>query len=177
MIEYHDHEWGVPEHRDTMLLELLTLEGAQAGLSWSTILKRRADYRRVFANFDVRTVAAFTDEMIEAALSDPGIIRNRAKVVSTVNNANVVLGIQKEYGSFDAYLWSFTAGRQIISRRPDHEALPALSELSTKIGKALKKRGCNFVGPTIIYSYLQAIGIIDDHYASCFCSTMRSKLF
>jgi len=170
MIEYHDHEWGVPEHDDTMLFELLTLEGAQAGLSWATILKRRAHYRDVFAQFDIPTVAAFDDAQIAKALANPGIIRNRAKVHSTVNNANRIVALQERFGSFDAYLWQFVDGKSIVVHRGDHEPLPASNELSARISKDLKQHGFNFVGPTIIYSYLQAVGILDDHYASCFCA-------
>ena len=168
MIHYHDHEWGIPEHDERMLFELLTLEGAQAGLSWQTILKRRANYCRAFANFDLETVAAFDDGKIAECLADSGIIRNRAKILSTVGNAKAILALQKHYGSFDAYMWKFTDGRSVVSRRGDHEALPAFTPLSALISKDLKAHGFNFVGPTIVYSFLQAIGVIDDHYASCF---------
>lgn len=175
MIEYHDNDWGVPEHDDVMLFELLTLEGAQAGLSWLTVLRKRQRYRHMFAEFDVRAVAGFDEVCIEACLADAGIIRNRAKVISTVNNARHILEIQNTHGSFDTYLWGFTCGKQIVSRRADHEALPASDELSITISKDLKKRGFNFVGPTIIYSYLQAVGIVDDHYATCFCSASTNR--
>jgi DNA-3-methyladenine glycosylase I len=167
MTVYHDTEWGVPEHDDRMLFELLTLEGAQAGLSWATILKRRENYRTIFVHFEIEKVARFTNKQIETALLNPGIIRNRAKVLSTVNNAQRIVELREEFKSFDAYLWNFVNDVQIVVRRADQESLPAESELSARISKDLKKRGFAFVGPTIIYSYLQAIGIIDDHYASC----------
>jgi DNA-3-methyladenine glycosylase I len=167
MRAYHDQEWGVPSHDDTHLFEMLTLEGAQAGLSWATILNRRDGYRRAFAGFDPAKVARFTDRRLEQLLQDTGIIRNRLKVYGTRTNAQAVVRIQKEFGSFDAYLWGWVDGATIVNRPRSLADLPAKTELSDRISKDLKRRGLTFVGSTIIYSLLQSVGIVDDHLTSC----------
>jgi DNA-3-methyladenine glycosylase I len=172
MQDYHDREWGVPQHRDRALFELLTLEGAQAGLSWSTILKKRAGYRRAFARFDPRKVARFSARDAVRLMRDTGIVRNRLKIESTISNARRFLEVQRERGSFDAYLWSFVNGRPLLNRPRSRTQLPARTELSDRISKDLKRRGFRFVGSTIVYAFLQASGVVDDHLAECF----RSRL-
>jgi DNA-3-methyladenine glycosylase I len=169
--DYHDHEWGVPVHDDRDHFEMLILEGAQAGLSWETILKRRADYRRVFMNFDPVRVARMTDSDLEKCLTDPGIIRNRLKVYGTRKNAHVFLDIQKEYGTFDSYVWSFTGGKPIQNKWQSMADVPTWAPVSDALSKDLKKRGMTFVGTTIIYAYMQAIGMVNDHLTSCFRHT------
>lgn len=168
-IRYHDEEWGVPVHEDRVHFEFLILEGAQAGLSWLTVLKRRTGYNRIFKNFDPIKVAEFTEKDIEVALLDEGIIRNRLKVESAVKNAKVFLDIQKEFGSFDNYIWGYVGGKPIKNRWRDVSELPATSNLSDEVSKDLKRRGMSFVGSTIIYAHLQAAGIINDHTVDCFC--------
>ncbi|MBP6218523.1 MAG: DNA-3-methyladenine glycosylase I [Oligoflexales bacterium] len=168
MITYHDEEWGVPVHDDQKHFEFLILEGAQAGLSWATILKRREGYRKAFASFDPKKVARFNESKVEALLQDPGIIRNRLKVQSTVLNAQKFLEVQKEFGSFDTYCWSFVGGKTLKTQRTDLKSLPASSPESDAFSKDLKKRGFKFVGSTIIYAHMQAIGMVDDHLPSCF---------
>jgi len=168
MIAHHDDEWGIPSHDDRHLFEMLTLEGAQAGLSWSTILHKREGYRRAFAGFDPVQVAAFGPKEVERLLQDPGIVRNRLKVESTVNNAVRVLEVQDELGSFDAYVWSFVDGRPIVNHVRALSELPAETDLSKAISKDLKRRGFRFVGPTLIYSFMQSVGIVDDHMVGCF---------
>jgi DNA-3-methyladenine glycosylase I len=168
MVAYHDEEWGVPSHDDRHLFEMLTLEGAQAGLSWSTILRKREGYRRAFAGFDPRVVAGFTEKDVERLLADPGIVRNRLKVESTVNNAARVLEVQAEHGSLDAYLWSFVDGTPIVNRWTTLSELPAETELSKAISKDLKRRGFRFIGPTVIYAFMQTVGMVDDHTTDCF---------
>jgi len=161
-IRYHDEEWGRPVHDDRLLFEMLTLEGAQAGLSWSTILRKRANYQRAFARFDPRKVARFDARRRAALLRDPGIVRNKLKIESTVTNARAFLEIQRELGSFDRYLWSFVNGRPAST--PAHaQGRPSRTALSDQISKDLKKRGFRFVGTTIIYAYLQAVGVVNDH--------------
>jgi DNA-3-methyladenine glycosylase I len=167
-ITYHDEEWGVPVHDDRHLFEMLILEGAQAGLSWETVLNKRENYRAAFEGFDPVIVAGFNDEKIDALLNDEGIVRNRLKVTSAVRNAGVFLEIQKDFGSFDAYLWAYVNGVQIDSGRAEIGEVPATSDLSDRISKDLKKRGMNFVGSTIIYSFLQAVGVVNDHTRDCF---------
>lgn len=167
-VAYHDEEWGVPTHDDQVLFEFLVLEGAQAGLSWATILKRREGYRRVFANFDPVKVAAFTPADEEAALQDPGIIRNRLKVASAVINARQFLAVQAEFGSFDAYLWRFVEGKPIHNHWKTMAEVPATTPLSDALSKDLKKRGFKFVGSTIMYAYLQACGLVMDHTTDCY---------
>ena len=168
MIEYHDKEWGRPVHDDRLLFEMLILEGAQAGLSWSTILHKRANYQRAFAQFDVKKVARFDAARKAKLLQDPGIVRNRLKIDSTVTNAQAFLEVQREFGSFDKYLWSFVNGRAVLRDRAAGNAPVARTELSDRISKDLKKRGFRFVGTTIIYAYLQAVGVVNDHSPDCF---------
>lgn len=168
--EYHDKEWGIPVHDDTHLFEMLILEGAQAGLSWETILKRRQGYRVAFHQFDPRKVAAMTDTELEALLQNEGIIRNRLKVFGTRQNAQVFLKIQQEHGSFDQYLWKFVQGKPIVNRLKALKELPVSTPESDAISKDLKKRGMTFVGSTIIYAYMQAVGLVNDHLIDCWCS-------
>ena len=166
-VAYHDEEWGVPVHDDHRLFEMLILEGAQAGLSWLTVLKKRARYREVYAGFDPARVARFTPTRNEKLLQDPGIIRNRLKVSAAVDNARAFLAVQEEHGSFDAWLWDFVDGTPIQNRFRTLAAVPASTPLSDSISKALKKRGFRFVGTTIIYAFLQAVGVVDDHVVDC----------
>ena len=167
-IEYHDTDWGVPVHDDNKHFEYLILEGAQAGLSWLTILKRRENYRKVYDGFDPEIVASYDEEKIQTLLSDPGIIRNKLKVRASVNNAILFLDIQKEFGSFDNYIWGYTGGKTVKNTWKDLSELPAKTELSDKISSDLKKRGFKFTGSTIIYAHLQAAGIVNDHVTDCF---------
>lgn len=167
MEAYHDDEWGVPLHDDRALFELLTLEGAQAGLSWSTILRRRDGYRAAFLNFDPARVAVFGDAEIQALLANTGIIRNRQKIVSTIENARRVLEVQQEHGSFDAYVWSFVGGRPLVHEFTALDELPAQTPDSQALSRALRKRGFGFVGPTIIYAFMQSAGLVNDHLVSC----------
>jgi DNA-3-methyladenine glycosylase I len=168
MLAYHDEEWGVPSHDDRHLYELLTLEGAQAGLSWSTILRKREGYRSAFAGFDPAAVARFGPKDLERLLADPGIVRNRLKVESTIANAARVLEVQEELGSLDAYLWGFVDGEPIVNAWRSLSELPVETPLSKTISKDLKKRGFRFVGPTIVYAFTQAVGMVDDHTVDCF---------
>jgi DNA-3-methyladenine glycosylase I len=168
MCAYHDEEWGVPSHDDRHLFEMLTLEGAQAGLSWSTILRKRDGYRRAFANFDPAAVARFGAQDVERLLADPGVVRNRLKVESTVNNAARVLEVQEALGSFDTYLWAFVDGVPIVNRWRTLGELPAETDLSKAISKDLKRRGFRFIGPTVIYAFMQTVGMVDDHTVDCF---------
>ena len=165
---YHDDEWGVPSHDDRLLFELLTLEGAQAGLSWATILRKRDGYRRAFADFDPEAVARFGDRDVERLLADPGIVRHRGKIESTVNNARRVLEIAAELGSLDVYLWSFVGGSPLDRRAADWRELPAETDESRAMSRDLKRRGFRFVGPTTCYSLMQAAGLVNDHETSCF---------
>lgn len=167
-VQYHDKEWGRPVHDDRLLFEMLILEGAQAGLSWSTILHKRANYQRVFAQFDPKKVARFDAARKAKLLLDPGIVRNRLKIDSTVTNAQAFLEVQREFGSFDQYLWSFVNGRPVINAPTAGSGVPARTELSDRISKDLKKRGFRFVGTTILYAYLQAVGVVNDHSRDCF---------
>jgi DNA-3-methyladenine glycosylase I len=168
MVAYHDTEWGVPVHDDAVHFEFLVLEGAQAGLSWSTILKRRAGYRKAFASFDAAKVARFTPAKVDKLLTDPGIIRNRAKVEATVRNARGFLAVQEEFGSFDAYIWGFVGGRPVVNKWRRTAQLPPTSAESEALSKDLKRRGFGFVGPTVCYAHLQAAGLVNDHLVSCF---------
>jgi len=168
MFPYHDEEWGLPVHDDVRHFEFLVLEAAQAGLSWLTILKRREGYRSAYRGFDAARVARFSSRDVQRLLKDPGIIRNRLKVTSSVNNARRFLEIQEEFGSFDAYLWRWTGGKPLVSRWDSQKQIPAQTELSDAISKDLKARGFSFVGSTIIYSHLQAVGVVNDHLLSCF---------
>jgi DNA-3-methyladenine glycosylase I len=173
MQRYHDAEWGRPVHEDRRLFEMLTLEGAQAGLSWSTILRKRAGYARAFARFDPRRVARFDARRRAALCRDAGIVRNRLKIDSTVSNARAFLAVQREFGSFDRYLWSFVAGRPLINR-PRGARLPARTPLSDAVSRDLARRGFRFVGSTIIYAFLQAVGVVNDHSRDCFRCPRRS---
>jgi DNA-3-methyladenine glycosylase I len=166
--KYHDTEWGVPVHDDRLLFEFLILEGAQAGLSWSTILNKRENYRRAFDRFDARKVARYDAHKIRKLLADPGIVRNRLKVASAVTNARAFLAVQKEFGSFDAYLWRFVGGKPIQNRRTSLKKIPARTPESDAMSKDLIKRGFKFVGSTICYAFMQAVGMVNDHAVDCF---------
>lgn len=167
MRRYHDEEWGVPSHDDSHLFEMLILEGAQAGLSWSTILNKRENYRRAFDGFDPVRIARYRDQKVASLLEDAGIVRNRLKVRGTVKNAQAFLAVRDEYGSFDRYLWDWVDGVPVVHRPRTMSELPATSELSDRMAKDLKRRGFTFVGSTIVYSFLQAVGVVDDHLVSC----------
>ena len=169
MKKYHDEEWGIPQHDDQKLFEMLTLEGAQAGLSWSTILSRRDGYRRAFKDFNVNLISKFTNEDIERLLNNKSIIRNQLKIKSTISNANAFIEVQKEFHSFDNYIWSFTNKKTIINNFNKLNEVPAETALSNRISKDLRKRGFTFVGPTITYALMQSIGMVDDHLSNCFC--------
>ena len=166
--DYHDKDWGVPVHDDRLLFEMLTLEGAQAGLNWETILKKREGYRRAFHNFDIEKVASMNDDALEALRHNPNIIRNRLKIFSTRKNAQVVLTLQKEFTSFGAYLWDFVGGKPLIGHWEHDLDVPTTTPLSDLLSKELKKRGMSFVGSTIMYAYMQAVGLVNDHVTRCF---------
>lgn len=168
MNEYHDEEWGTPVHDDRKQFEFLVLESAQAGLSWRTVLRKRENYRKAYDNFDPRIVAEYDDTKIGELLNNPGIIRNRQKIKASINNAKRFLEVQEEFGSFDAYIWRFTDHRQVINKWKRLGEIPAKTELSDIISKDMKKRGLTFVGSTIIYSHLQAVGVVNDHLIHCF---------
>ena len=168
-LAYHDEEWGMPSHDDRHLFEMLTLEGAQAGLSWSTILHKREGYRKAFADFDPAKVARFGEAKIDRLLQDPSIVRNRLKVESTVANARATLAVQKEMGSLDAYLWSFVGGAPIVNRWRRLSEVPAETDRSRAMSKDLKHHGFRFVGPTVCYAFMQATGMVNDHIITCFC--------
>ena len=168
--EYHDKEWGIPVYDDRHLFEMLILEGAQAGLSWETILKRREEYRKAFHRFDPVKVANMTDDELNALLENQGIIRNRLKIYAARRNALVFLQIQKEFGSFSNYVWNFVDNKPIITRRKSLKDVPASTSISNVLSKDLKKRRMTFVGPTIIYAFMQAVGLVDDHLIECWCS-------
>jgi DNA-3-methyladenine glycosylase I len=168
MVAYHDDEWGVPTHDDAGLFELLTLEGAQAGLSWRTILNKRAGYRSAFADFDPARVAAYTERDVERLLTDASIVRNRGKIESTINNAQRILEVQAEQGSFDALVWRAVDGRPIVGEWHELGDLPASTDQSKALSKELKRRGFRFVGPTTAYAFMQAAGLVDDHVVECF---------
>jgi DNA-3-methyladenine glycosylase I len=168
MIEYHDREWGVPLHDDRKLFELLILEGAQAGLSWETILNKRENYRRAFERFDPAKIAAYDRQKIRALLRDPGIVRNRLKIEATITNAQAFLRVNKEFGTFDGYIWQFVGGKPKENRRRRPQDIPASTPESDAMSKDLKKRGFRFVGTTICYAFMQAAGMVNDHSADCF---------
>jgi len=170
MIRYHDEEWGRPVHDDRRHFEMLLLEGAQAGLTWDTILRRRDGYRNAFAGFDPAKIARFDAAKKAALLQDAGIIRNRLKIDAAITNARAFLAIQQEFGSFDGYVWAFVEGRPKVNRWKSMSEVPATSPESDALSKDLKKRGFRFVGSTIIYAYMQAIGMVDDHTRDCFCA-------
>jgi DNA-3-methyladenine glycosylase I len=166
-IAYHDREWGRPVYNDRVFFEFLILEGAQAGLSWSTILNKRENYRKAFAQFDPSKVARFTPAKVKKLLLDPGIVRNRLKVEGTVRNAKAFLAVQKEFGSFDKYVWSFVGGKPIVNRPTTLKQVPAKTKESDALSKDLQKRGFTFVGSTIMYAFMQATGLVDDHIVGC----------
>jgi DNA-3-methyladenine glycosylase I len=168
MIAYHDREWGVPVHDDRVLFEFLVLEGAQAGLSWSTILRKRDNYRKAFAAFDARKIGRFTDEKCAALLLDEGIVRNRLKIAAAVTNARSFLQVQKEHGSFDAYIWQFSGGKPLQNRWKELSEVPARSAESDAMSKDLARRGFKFVGSTICYAFMQATGMVNDHLVTCY---------
>jgi DNA-3-methyladenine glycosylase I len=174
MVAYHDTEWGTPQHDDRRLFELLTLEGAQAGLSWRTILDRRDEYRRAFHDFDIARVAAMTDAELEEVLRNSGVIRNRMKVFSVRTNARAALAAIAEHSSLDAYLWSFVGGNPVVNRWQYAAQVPASTEASDRMSKVLRKAGFGFVGSTICYAFMQATGMVDDHLASCFRARSRA---
>ncbi|GHF39536.1 DNA-3-methyladenine glycosylase [Amycolatopsis bartoniae] len=167
MTAYHDTEWGRPNHDDRYLFELLLLEGAQAGLSWSTVLNKRENYRRALDGFDFHRIAGYGQAKLDELRADPGIVRNRLKIESTVKNARAFLAVREEFGTFDAYLWQWVDGTPVVTHRPPAEPLPPSTELSDRVSKDLKRRGFTFVGTTIVYSYLQATGVVDDHVKGC----------
>ena len=167
-IAYHDTEWGVPVHDDRVLFEFLILEGAQAGLSWSTILRKRENYRRAFAGFDPAKVARFTASRVAKLMKDEGIVRNRLKIESTVTNARAFRAVQKEFGSFDAYVWRFVGGKPLRARRKSPKDIPARTAESDALSKDLQRRGFRFVGSTICYAFMQATGLVNDHLENCF---------
>ena len=177
MVAYHDTEWGVPVHDDRKQFEFLTLESAQAGLSWLVVLRKRDAYRRAFADFDPEKVARFTDKRIERLVADPGIIRNRQKIAAAVSNARAFLAVREEFGTFDKYIWRFVDGRPIQNRVASMKDLPATSKESDVLSKDLKQRGFKFVGSTIIYAHMQAVGMVNDHLVTCFrhkaCARLR----
>ena len=168
MINYHDHDWGVPLHDDTRIFEFMVLDAFQAGLSWLTILKKRENFRKAFEHYDVKKIATYGEEDFNRLMNDAGIIRNRAKINSAIENAKQYLKVQQEFGSFDAYIWHFTDGNIIINGWQSMKEIPAKSDLSDRISKDLQKRGFKFVGSTIIYAFLQAMGIVNDHTTDCF---------
>jgi len=174
-IEYHDKEWGVPVYDDRKLFEMICLEGAQAGLSWWTILKKRENYRKAFDNFEAEKIAKYTDEKINLLMENKGIVRNRRKIESVINNAKLFLEIQKKYGSFSNYIWSFVDNTPIINSWKSIEEVPSSNELSDKMSRELKKYGFKFVGSTICYSFMQAVGMVNDHVTECFCHPLCSK--
>ncbi len=167
-VAYHDTEWGVPVHDDQVLFEFLVLEGAQAGLSWETILKKRDGYRAAFADFDPERVARFTPERVERLMLNPGIVRNRLKIESTIKNARAFLAVRREFGSFDAYVWSQVEHAPIVNARRSMKAIPARTEQSDALSRDLLRRGFTFVGSTICYAFMQAVGLVDDHTSACF---------
>lgn len=166
---YHDTEWGVPVHEDRHLFEMLTLEGAQAGLSWEVVLRKRSGYQAAFHDFDLVRVASMTDDELEALRENPGIVRNRLKILSVRKNASCILDLQETHGSFADYLWAFVDGRPVINHFTSHEEVPASTPLSDRLSKDLKRRGFGFVGTTIIYAFMQGIGMVNDHISSCWC--------
>lgn len=167
-LDYHDREWGTPVHDDRKLFEFLVLEGAQAGLSWSTILRKRENYRRAFAGFDPEKVAAFDKKMVKKLLADPGIVRNRLKIESAITNAKAVLEVQRDFGSFDSYVWSFVGGSPIRNKWRSPSQIPVVTSEAKRMSADMRRRGFSFVGPTICYAYMQATGMVNDHVVTCF---------
>ena len=168
MVSYHDNEWGVPVHDDRTLFEFLILEGAQAGLSWQTVLNKRENYRKAFSNFDAEAIARYGEEDVERLLADPGIIRNRLKIAATIQIARAFLAIQREFGSFDSYIWQFVGGKPVDNKISSLKDIPATTKESDAMSKDLLKRGFKFVGSTICYAFMQAVGMVNDHQVSCF---------
>jgi DNA-3-methyladenine glycosylase I len=168
-IQYHDKEWGRPVHDDRLLFEFLILEGAQAGLSWLTVLKKRDNYRKVFNNFDAAKIARYDDKKVKQLLNNPGIIRNRLKIASAIANAKAFLAVREEFGTFDKYIWQFVDGNTLKNHFPHFKKLPAKTPQSDAMSRDLKKRGFNFVGSTICYAFMQAVGMVNDHTTDCFC--------
>jgi len=168
LIAYHDQEWGVPAHDDNRLFEFLILEGMQAGLSWLTILKKRENYRCAYDDFDIDRVASYKDRKIRQLLNDPGIVRNKLKINASIVNAKAAITVRKEFGSLDAYLWGFVGGRRIVNKRRSLRQIPSHTAVSDAMSKDLKKRGFKFVGTTICYAFMQAVGMVNDHEVSCF---------
>lgn len=175
--KYHDEEWGVPVYDDCTLFEFLILESAQAGLSWSTILKKREGYREAFAGFEVEAVARFDEQKVQQLLQNPNIVRNELKIRSAISNANQVIGIQEEFGSLNNYIWTFTGGAPIQNHWTTMEQVPTTTPESEALAKDLKKRGFKFTGPTIMYAYMQAVGMVNDHLTSCFRHSQIKQLF
>ncbi len=175
MQEYHDKEWGVPVHDDRLLFEFLILEGAQAGLSWSTILAKRENYKKNFDNFDIKKIIKYDQEKIEKLMLDPGIVRNKLKINSVVINAKAFIEVQKEFGSFDTYIWSFEDGKPVINSWKSIDRLPAKTDISDQLSADLKKRGFKFIGSTICYAFMQAVGMVNDHTEGCFKYIKPSK--
>ena len=175
MVDYHDREWGVPVHDDRLLFEFLVLEGAQAGLSWATILRKRDNYRAAFDSFDITRVAAYDDSKVAALLSDPGIVRNRLKVRTAIQNARALIAVEREFGSFDRYQWSFVGGEPKQNSWNSMSEIPATSPESESMSTDLRKRGFRFVGPTICYAHMQAVGMVNDHIVDCFRHTEVSR--
>ncbi|WGU96113.1 DNA-3-methyladenine glycosylase I [Paenibacillus dendritiformis] len=173
--EYHDKEWGVPVYDDRILFEMLCLEGAQAGLSWWTILQKRENYRKAFEHFDAEKIVHYTDEKLQSLLNNKGIVRNKLKIQSVVTNAKSFLRIQKEYGSFSAYIWNFVDNNPIVNRWETVQEVPVSNEISDHMSKKLKKDGFSFVGSTICYSYMEAVGMVNDHTLDCFCHPSHQK--
>ena len=173
--DYHDNEWGIPEHDDQVLFEMLILEGAQAGLSWETILKKREGYRKAFHKFDPKKVANMTDAKLEALRENPAIVRNRLKIYAARQNAQIYLKIQKEFGSFDKYVWGFVNGKPIVNHWREFKEVPVSTPESDALSKDLKKRGMTFVGSTIIYAYMQAVGLVNDHLVGCWCYGRKKR--
>ena len=167
-ISYHDEEWGTPEHDDKRLFEMLVLEGFQAGLTWEMILKRRDALRKAFADFDPKIVAKFSTAQVEELLRNPDVIRNKAKIIAAINNASRFIELQKEFGSFDKFIWQFVEGKQIVNAFKSMSEMPSNTDESRAMGKELKKRGFKFVGPTICYAFMQAVGMVNDHLVCCF---------
>lgn len=176
MIAYHDTEWGRPVHDDKLLYEFLILEGAQAGLSWSTVLNKRENYRKAYDNFDYNKIALYDDRKVTELLQNEGIIRNKLKINSAINNAKRFLEVQKEFGSFDKFIWQFVDNKPLQNNIKTMSDVPASTELSTKISKVLKKRKFNFIGTTIMYAFMQAVGMVNDHVQECFCYDEVTKL-
>jgi DNA-3-methyladenine glycosylase I len=168
MVKYHDEEWGMPLHNDRKLFEFLVLDAFQAGLSWATVLNKRENFRKAFENFDAEKIAAYGEAEITELLQDTGIIRNRQKIAATITNARAFLEVQKEFGSFDKYIWQFTDGKTIINSWQNQSEIPAKTDISDKMSKDLQKRGFKFVGSTICYAFMQAAGMVNDHIVSCF---------